>query len=37
MRPAQKDGKVPVTRSEHVNHVIEGHWATLSKLKFLGN
>ena len=21
----QKDGKVPLTRREHVNHVIEGH------------
>ena len=22
---AQKEGKVPLTRIEHVNHVIEGH------------
>ena len=29
----QKDGKVPLTRREHVNHVIEGHGAISSRLK----
>ena len=25
MHCAQKEGKVPLTRIEHVNHVVEGH------------
>ena len=25
MHCAQKDEKVPLTRREHVNHVVEGH------------
>ena len=25
MHCAQKDGKVPLTRIEHVSHLIEGH------------
>ena len=33
MHRTQKDGKVPLTRREHVNHVTEGHGKIVSILE----
>ena len=33
MHRTQKDGKVPLTRREHVNHAFEGHWTIVSLLE----
>ena len=33
MYRTQNDGKVPLTRREHVNHVSEGYWIIISILE----
>ena len=35
MHRTQNEEKVPLTRREHVNHVVEGHWTIVSIIEII--